>query len=620
MRWRSLLALLAALVPVPAQTVERAQIAEKYTWNLADLYRDEAAWAAARDDLRKRIPALHAFQGHLGDSADALYRALDAIWAVQLELDRVGVYATSLSDQDLRAGHPRELRLAAEGLQVDYAAAVSWLEPELLGLGDKVKGFVAADPRLAPWAFYLESLLRRKPHTLSASEERLLAEAGNVTGAGQSMHSVLVDADLPYPTVKLTTGAVRLDASAYSLRRASPVRADREKVFAAFFGALKGFERTLGATLDAQVRAHVFVQRARGYASTLEAALFPNAIPTTVYRQLIADVHRSLPTLHRYLRLRQRMLGVDRLRYSDLYAPLVRSVDLSYTPEEAQRIVLAAVAPLGKEYVDTLQKGFGSRWTDFLPSPGKRTGAYSSGVWGVHPIQLLNFNGKYEDLTTLAHEAGHSMHTFLANRAQPYPTAGYATFVAEIASTLNENLLLHHLLDHTKDDTTRLAMLGSYLEGMRTTLFRQTMFAEFELTMHEMAEHNEPITGEALSARYLKLVREYYGHDAGVCEVPDLVATEWAYIPHFFYDFYLFQYATSLTISTALAQAIRADAGHGAADRYLAMLQAGGSAFPIDLVRRAGVDPTTSVPFDAAVREMTGVMDEMEQILARQKK
>src|SRR5262249_47595840 len=262
----------------------------------------------------------------------------------------------------------------------------------------------------------------------------------------------------------------------------------------------------------------VFGQRARGYSSTLEAALFPNAIPTSVYKQLVADVHRSLPTLHRYLKLRQRMMGLPTLKYSDLYAPLVREVDLSYTPEEAQPLTLEAVAPLGKAYVDALAKGFGSRWTDYLPSPGKRGGAYSSGVWGVHPIQLLNFNGKYEDLTTLAHEAGHSMHTFLADHTQPYPTAGYATFVAEIASTLNENLLLHYMLDHTKDDATRLAMLGSYLEGMRTTLFRQTLFAEFELMMHEMAEHGEPITGEALSARYLKLVREYYGHDKGACE------------------------------------------------------------------------------------------------------
>ncbi len=315
------------------------------------------------------------------------------------------------------------------------------------------------------------------------------------------------------------------------------------------------------------------------------------------------------------------MLGLAKLSYSDLYVPLVSSVKLTYTPEEAQALTLAAVAPLGPEYVAALKTGFESRWTDFLPSTGKRSGAYSTGVWGVHPIQLLNFNGQYEDLTTLAHEAGHSMHTFLANRAQPYPTSGYPTFVAEIASTLNENLLLHHLLDTTRDDATRLAILGNFLDGLRGTLFRQTQFAEFELAVHELAEKDEPITGEVLSQLYLKQVRDYYGHAQGVCEVPEAIAVEWAYIPHFYYNFYVFQYATSLTLSTALAQNIRlAPPGDTAArDRYLGLLKAGGSAYPLDLVKAAGVDPTTSAPFDAAVKEMNQVMDEMEAILARQR-
>jgi oligoendopeptidase F len=614
--------LLAALAFSPALARERTEIAEKYTWNLADLYPTEAAWTTDHDALHAQLPALAKLKGHLGESPEQLFKALDAIWAAQLKLERLSVYASSLADQDTRATRPQELKQLAEALQVDFGSAISWLDPELLALGPaKLKAFQVRDPRLKPWAFYLSDVLRKRPHTLTPEQEQLVAEAGNLSNGGQTTHGILSNADLPYPTVKLSTGEVRLDPQAYTLYRAAPLKADREKVFAAFFGALKVYERTFGTTMDAQLKAHSFTRKVRHYDSTLDAALFPNAIPTAVYKQLVTDVRRSLPTLHRYLKLRQRMLGLSKLQYSDLYVPLVSQVKLTYTPEEAQGLTLEAVAPLGTDYVEGLKKGFNSRWTDFLPSTGKRSGAYSTGVWGVHPIQLLNFNGQYEDLTTLAHEAGHSMHTALANAAQPYPTSGYPTFVAEIASTLNENLLLHHLLDTTKDDSTRLAILGNFLDGLRGTLFRQTQFAEFELAMHELADKGEPITGEALSKVYLRQVRDYYGHDQGICEVPDAIAVEWAYIPHFYYNFYVFQYATSLTISTALAQNIRAaPAGSTAArDRYLNLLRSGGSNYPVDLVKAAGVDPTTSAPFDAAMKEMNQVMDEMDGILARQK-
>jgi oligoendopeptidase F len=614
-------ALLAAL---PAAAVDRKDIPVKYTWNLADLYPNEAAWTAARDDLKKSIAALPAHRGHLGDSAEALWKALDAVYAANLALDRLAVYATSLSDQDLREARPRELKLGAQQVGTDFSSAVAYLEPEVIALGEqKVRAFVAQDKRLAPYAFYLDDVLRRRPHTLSASEEKIVAEAGNLAGAGQSTYGILANADLPWPTVKLSTGDIRLDPAAYSLYRAAPLREDRNKTFAAFFGALKVYERTMGSTLDAQVKGHLFNQKVRNYSSTLEAALFPNAIPTSVYKQLVADVRRNLPTFHRYLKLRKRMLGLDTLRYQDLYLPMVGKVDLTYGPDEARAITLEAVAPLGQEYVDALRKGFESRWTDYLPSTGKRSGAYSTGVWGVHPFQLLNFNGKYEDLTTLAHEAGHSMHTYLANATQPYATSAYPIFVAEVASTLNENLLLHHLLAKTKDESVRLALLGNYLDGLRGTLFRQTQFAEFELAIHEAAEKDEPLTGEKLSERYLKLVRDYYGHDKGVTQVDDLLAIEWAFIPHFYYNFYVYQYATSMLAATALATAIRDDAAHGktaARDRYLTMLKAGGSKYPIELLKTAGVDPTTSAPFNAAMKEMNRVMDEMEAILAKQDK
>ncbi|HET6284832.1 MAG TPA: M3 family oligoendopeptidase, partial [Polyangia bacterium] len=385
---------------------------------------------------------------------------------------------------------------------------------------------------------------------------------------------------------------------------------------------------TLGTTLSALTKSHMFEKRVHNFGSTLEASLFRDNIPTKVYTQLVADVNRSLPTLHRYLKLRKKMLGVDVLHYQDLYVPLVASVDLRFDPDQARAMTLEALAPLGTEYVEALRKGFDSRWTDYLPSPGKRSGAYSTGVYGVHPYQLLNFNGRYEDLTTLAHEAGHSMHTYLSHTTQPYSTADYPIFVAEVASTLNENLLMHHMLGQAKDDATRLYLLGTQLDGLRTTLFRQTQFADFELAFHEQVEKGEPLTGEGLSALYLKMARKYYGHDKKICQVDDLLGIEWAYVPHFYYNFYVYQYATSMIASTTLARAIRDEAkqaektGVGTArrDAYLKLLRAGGSKYPIDLLKDAGVDMTTSAPFSAAMAEMNATMDEMERILARQTK
>ncbi len=622
-----LLALLAAIAPgAPAAARERSEIPDRYKWNLADLFPSDAAWKARRDELAKRLPALAAHRGKLGESAAALRAALDEYFGAYLEGSRVFVYAMARSDEDTRSAPEREMRQAAQALAVELQSATSWLRPELLSLdAARVAAFVSADKGLAPYAFFLDDVLRRKPHTLGASEEHVAAEAGNLADAGGAISGVLRDADLPWPSVKLASGEeVRLDPAGYALHRASPVVADRDRVFGAYYGALRGYERTLGAALYATVRAHLFQKNVRRFGSALEAALFDDAIPPAVYHQLLADVRRSLPTLHRYLALRRRMLGLEKLRYQDLYVPVIPSAEMTFEPEQAREITLAAFAPLGKEYVDALRKGYQSGWTDFLPSTGKRAGAYSTGVWGVHPYQLLNFNGRYDDLSTLAHESGHSVHTFLSSASQPFATSEYAIFVAEIASTLNENLLFHHMLAKAKDDTARLFLLGSRLDGMRTTLFRQTQFADFELAMHERAERGETLTGENLSALYLKITRDYYGHEKGVCEVPELVATEWAMIPHFHRNFYVYQYATSLVAGSSFAKAIREEAKRGkgtaARDRYLAMLRAGGSKYPIDLLREAGVDMTTSAPFDAAIAEMNAIMDEMEGLLARQQK
>jgi oligoendopeptidase F len=507
---RPLTLLLLLGLALPAAARERSEIPEALTWNLADLYPSEADWVKAADGLPAAIAGLERYRGHLGDSADALARALDARAAVELTLSRITVYAESRSNEDTRAARPRELVQTAQRLAVDLATAVSWMQPELLSIDPaRVRGFVAAEPRLKPWKVFLEDSLRWKPHTLSAGEERLMAQANDLENAGQTIYGILKDADLPWPTIALASGEkVRVDPGSFGLHRASAVPADRNAAFSAFFGAIQGYQRTFGATLDAQVKGHLYVARNRKFGSALESSLFRNNVPTAVYTQLLSDVRRSLPTLHRYLKLRQRMLGLPALRYQDLYAPLVARVDLTFTPESAKALTLEAFAPLGKSYVAALQQGYASRWTDFLPSTGKRAGAYSTGVYGVHPYQLLNFNGQYEDLSTLAHESGHSMHTFLASQAQPQPTADYPIFVAEVASTLNEALLLDKMVAGAKDDATRVSLLGSRLESLRQTLFRQAQFADFELKVHQAAEKGEPVTGEALTALYLKIVRE----------------------------------------------------------------------------------------------------------------
>jgi len=617
--------MLTVALATSAGAAERSAIPVKYTWNLADIYPSLEAWTSAKQALVARIPRLADRRGRLGDSAAALYQTLAEVFAVDQALARLSVYASLLADQDTREASPREMRQAADQLGVDFGAATSWLRPEILALdAAKLRAFMAEDKRLEPYRFFLEDTLRWRPHTLGASEEHIVAEAGSITDSGAATYGVLKDAEMPYPSVRLSTGReVRLDSAAFTLERTSRVREDRDRVFAAFFGEFKNFRGTFGSTLYAQVQGHVFIKKVRKFDSSLASALFRDNVPTEVYRQLLADVHRNLPALHRYLKLRQRMMGLDTLRYQDLYAPLVDKVNLTFSPEDARTLTLEAVAPLGSAYVEALGKGFESRWTDYLPSPGKRPGAYSNGVYGVHPYQLLNFNGTYEDLSTLAHESGHSMHTYFASSSQPYVTSGYSTFVAEVASTLNENLLVHFMVRRAPDDATRLSLLGSYLDTLRTTLFRQTLFADFELRVHEMVERGETLTGDNLSALYLKLVREYYGHDQGICRVDDIIGYEWAYIPHFYYNFYVYQYATSLVASTSLANAIRAEASGAstrARDGYLALLKAGGSDYPVDLLKRAGVDMTTSAPFQAAMAEMNATMDEMEKLLARRAK
>jgi oligoendopeptidase F len=619
--WTLVIIAMSTMNPL-AQAVraaERAQVPEKYKWNTADLYPNEAAWTKAKNDIAARIPKLAAFQGRLGGSADAFHSALSFLMDLDKDLSRLATYASMRSDEDTRVSGPREMKAMVEDLSVKFAAAISFLRPEILSLGEaKVKDFVGTDARLAPYGPWLDDILRYAPHTMSAPEEKVSAEAAIMAEGASNAYTTFTNADLPYPEVTLKSGEkVRLDASAYTRHRAAADRDDRLLVFKTFWSRYKEFERTLGATLDANVKTHIFNKNVRKYGSCLEAALFNSNVPTKVYTQLIKDVHANLPTLHRYLKLRKKMMGLSQLRYEDLYAPIVKKVELNYTPEQAMDLVEKAVEPLGPQYTADLKKSFQERWVDFMPTTGKRSGAYSTGVYGVHPYQLQNFTGLYEEVSTLAHESGHSIHTYLSDKTQPYPTHDYKIFVAEVASTLNENLLLNHMLSQTKEKEARLFLLGSHLEGLRTTLFRQTLFAEFELKIHEMAEKGEPLVGEKLTELYRGLLKKYYGDAKGVCKIDDLYGIEWAYIPHFYYNFYVYQYATSITASAQIAANIRADKTSQSRDAYLKMLSSGSSKYPIDLLKDAGVDMTTSGPFKAAIKEMNATMDEMEKLLTQ---
>ena len=387
-------------------------------------------------------------------------------------------------------------------LAAAFGAESSFIEPELLKAGEATVTSASSRPSRGSkvYSFYLADVFRRAPHTLTDAEEKLLADAGPLAGNPSSLFNILSNADFPYPTVTLSDGkSVKLDQAAFGELRALPNRADREKVMSAFFSALGSFGRTFGTSMSGEVQKVQFFAKARKYPSALASQLDGPNIPASVYTRLVDGVNRNLPAFHRYLKLRKRMMKLDQLHYYDLYAPLVASVDLKYTPGEAQKLVLAAVAPLGTDYQATIGRAFDSRWIDLYPNDGKASGAYSDGgAYDVHPYMLINYNGQYTDVSTLAHELGHTMQSYFSNKTQPYPLAGYPIFVAEVASTFNESLLIDYMLGQIKDDDTRLSLLGNYLENIKGTVFRQTQFAEFELRMHEMAEKGEPITGDAL--------------------------------------------------------------------------------------------------------------------------
>jgi oligoendopeptidase F len=615
-------ALLATITTAPAaQQRYRSKVPEQYKWDLTKLYPSDQAWRNAKNELGAELPNLSQFKGTLSSSAQRLADALEMESKLEKELYRLRPYAEMISDQDTRVSVYQGMKQEMIQLTSTFRMETAFIEPEILTIDNaKLQAFLAQEPRLNVYRHYLDDVARRRAHTGTEAEEKLMAASQVISSGPSNTYNIFSNADFPHPPVTLSDGkTTKLTSSEYELLRASPNRADREKVMSTFFNTLGAYRGTFGSTLNTSVQASIFYAHARHYDTSLEAALNVSNIPTAVYSRLLEGVDRNLSTFHRYLGLRKRMLGLQELHYYDLYAPLVKSVDTNYTVEESEKNILQALAPLGPEYAAAAKRAFDERWIDFYPTEGKAPGGYMNGfAYDVHPYILLNYNGKYLDMSTIAHELGHAMQSYFSNKTQPYPLSRYPNFVAEVASTFNEALLIDYMLKTINDPAIKLSLLGNYLENVKAVVFRQTQFAEFELRLHEMAEKGEPLTGDAISKLYADIVEKYYGHGQGVCIVEDYVAHEWAFIPHFYRSFYVYQYATSFTASVALSEKVLSNQP-GAAEHYLRFISSGGSKYPIDLLKDAGVDMTTDEPLELTVKQMNRIMDEIERLLGEMK-
>jgi len=601
-----------------SQMKVRDDVEDTYKWDLTHLYATDDTWRAEKGRVAEDMQQLVAYRGKLAQSAATLREALELNNSIIKELYRLYSYASMKSDQDTRVTTYAGMKQELQQLIAQHAALASYMEPELLALDEaQVAMFFESEKGLEPYRFYLADLLRKREHRGSEEVERIMAHAALMSGNAANIYSTFANAEFPYPKIEVDGRQVTLNPANFALYRGSDDRDVRRTVFSSFFGKLNEFQRTFGAQLYGNINAGLFNTRARNYESTLASALDANNIPTDVYHNLVANVNENLETFHRYLNLRKRMMGLDTLHYYDLYAPLVAQTDLEYTVEEAIDNILHSLRPLGADYIDVSKRAFDERWIDMYPNEGKRSGAYSNGsAYDVHPYILMNYNGKYSDMATLTHELGHTMHSYLTNQKQHFANANYAIFVAEVASTLNEELLNDYMLKQIADDDARLAILGNYLEGAKGTLFRQTQFAEFEAIIHDRVAKGEALTGEDFDRIYLELTRKYYGHADQVCIVDGFIKSEWSYIPHFYSSFYVFQYATSFTASTALAEKVLRGTDEDRR-RYLDFLAAGASKYPVDLLADAGVDMNTKEPFDLTIAKINQVMDEMEAILER---
>lgn len=588
-------------------------------WDLTDLYPTSDAWDSAYRQAEERATALDGLKPQVATGAAGLRQVLLAVSDAQREAGRLWAYASLQADEDVRVARGQERRQQMQALWGLIGEKTAWLAPAIQALGEpQVRAWLANDTTLAQrFDLQLLDTLRLAPHTLSAEGESLLAGAWQPLMQGGTISQLLVDGELPWPTLRLSSGKrVRLDTPAYEVHRQSAIRSDRRRVFDAFFGGLKSVEGTLGATLNLQVLSNVYVARSRRYGNALQAALFDSNMPVAVYRQLVEQAHQGLPTLHRYLRLRQKTLGIQgTLAYYDNYPPLVPPPKgARFDLERSKAITLAALAPLGDEYLGLLKRGFASPWVDSHSRPGKASGGYmQGGAYDVHPYLLLNHNNDFQSLSTVAHEWGHAVHSLLANANQPFDKAGYSTFVAESASIANEMLLSDHLVAQARSPAEKRFYLAEALESIRTTFFRQVMFAEFQLAIHEEVEAGRPLSGPRLTDLYCGLARHYYGEAAGVMKIDPAYCTEWAYISHFYNGFYVWQYASSMVGAAELTAAIARE-GVPARERFMRLLKAGGSDYAYALYQRAGIDMAQSAPYQALMVRMNRLMDEFEAL------
>ena len=593
--------------------MERADIAEHYTWDLSSIFESDGAFLAELERAQAFPEQLAAFKGTLA-SAGQLLSFLQLDDECDIALGKLYNYAARKSDEDTRNSTYQDFQAQVETLCVKAASACSWFSNELLALGAQaVEELYAAQPGLELYRRSLEQVFRRAPHVLGPAEEALLAAAQDLAGQPENTFSMLNDADMRFED------AVDSDGEAHPVTHGSYIpllmsqdRTLRTSAYRSLYSAYGQFRNTSAAIMANQMKQLKFFADARRYSSTLEAALDANEVPVEVYTQLIEAVHANTAALHKYTALRKRVLGLDELRFYDLYVPMVAGVDMHFSYEEACELILKALAPLGEDYLDIVREGLSQRWVDVYETPGKRSGAYSAGGYGMHPVILMNFQGELDDVFTLVHEMGHSIHTYLSCANQPSRYADYVIFVAEVASTCNEALLMRYLLDHAGSAQEKAYLLNHFTEQFRGTLYRQTMFAEFELKVNELAATGAGITADVLCEIYAQLNRTYFGDDVVVDEQ---IALEWSRIPHFYYRYYVYQYATGYAAAIALSKRILEEGAPAVAD-YKRFLSGGSSATPLELLRIAGVDMATPAPVTSALQLFDQLVDELAALLS----
>lgn len=595
------------------QLPKREEIPVESTWDVEAIFTTDEEWEKEFQEIKSIVPTLQQFKGQLGESSQRLFECLKYQNELSMRLGKLYVYSHLKSDQDTTNSFYQGLNDRASTLATEFSNYSSYIIPELLTIPEeKINDFINENDDLKLYKHALDETNRQRPHVLTEEEEALLAQVSEVTSNPSNTFGMLNNADLKFPIIKDENGEeVEITHGRYIRFLESSDRRVREDAFKAVYETYGKFKNTFASTLSGNVKKNLFYAKVRNYENARQAALDKNNIPEIVYDQLIDTVNEHLPLLHRYVALRKKALKLDEIHMYDLYTPIVKDVKMEVPYEEAKELVLKGVEPLGEEYVHIVKDGFDNRWVDVEENVGKRSGAYSSGTFGTMPYILMNWQDNVNNLFTLAHEFGHSVHSYYSRKFQPYHYSGYSIFVAEVASTCNEALLNDYLLKITDDKKKRLYLLNHFLEGFRGTVFRQTMFAEFEKSIHEKAQNGEPLTPEILTTTYYDLNKKYFGNDIVIDEE---IGLEWSRIPHFYYNFYVYQYATGYSAATALSKQILGE-GEEAVQRYLEFLKAGSSDYPIEVLKRAGVDMTSSAPIKEALSVFEATLTEMEQLL-----